>query len=202
MRSLIQLSRPQDLFDVVKIVQSKAVPISRRNVLSVFLQKTLFKDIPEVGREELLAEEKFQSVSASWLETIVCSSTAMIVVANAIALFRDFVTALFQPELLGELRIRVMPVPAYLSRIPSAIRETIIQAGRSRRLIRLRYKSLDRNVEPYSFKYKVRTDGRGAEYLYGYDRTRGHTIKSFFLHRVQAVSIVPHEFQPRWVVEF
>jgi hypothetical protein len=49
---------------------------------------------------------------------------------------------------------------------------------------------------------KVTKQGYGAEYFYGFDRTRGQTIKSFFLYRVQRVSILPQNYIPRWPVEF
>ena len=45
-------------------------------------------------------------------------------------------------------------------------------------------------------------DGRGIEYFYGWDRTRGNTIKSFFTQQIQNVSILPTKFTPRAVVEF
>ena len=115
---------------------------------------------------------------------------------------QHFIDALFQPEIIGAASAVTMPQPAFFNRVPSAIREAIIEAGKTRRLIRMRYKSIDRTIEPYSFRYKVRRDGRGAEYFYGFDRTRGNTIKSFFLHQVQAVSILPEQYYPRWVVEF
>jgi predicted DNA-binding transcriptional regulator YafY len=85
----------------------------------------------------------------------------------------------------------------------TGLREAIAQAGRARQLIRMRYDNRDRDIEPYSFRYKVRKeDGRGFEYFYGFDRTRGQTIKSFHVHKIQNVSILPSQFMPRDVVEF
>jgi predicted nucleotidyltransferase component of viral defense system len=203
LRSWIQRTRARDLFDVAKIILSGEIPVSKRNILSVFLQKTIFKDIPNVGRAELLSEEKFGAVSGGWLSTIVCPANALIVAANAITTFRQFVNALFQPEVLSEIQLHVMPRAVFGERIPAAIREAIIAAGQARKLLRLRYQNRDRTVEPYSFRYKIRkSDGRGVEYFFGYDQTRGHTIKCFFVHEIQSVSILPEEFQPRFTVEF
>ena len=203
LRSWIQRTRARDLFDVAKIVMSVRVPVSKRNILSVFLQKTVFKDIPAVGRDELLSEDKFRTVSAGWLETIVCPANALIVAANAITTFVQFITALFQPDVMSAIAVRAMPRAGFGRRIPSAVREAIIEAGRARKLIRMRYSNRDRTVEPYSFRFRVRkSDGLGFEYFYGYDKTRGHQIKSFFLHQIQGVSILPESFQPRFVVEF
>ena len=203
LRSWIQRTRARDLFDVVKIIQSERLPVSKRNILSAFVQKTLFKDIPNVGRDELLSEQKFQIINSHWQETIVCPTNAIIVAANAITLFQQFINALFQPDLLLEVQNLRMPRVWYPYCVPSTIRETIIAAGRARQLIRLRYHGYERNVEPYSFLYKIRKkDGCGVEYFYGYDITRGKRIKSFFLHEIQSVSIIPEKFQPRFIIEF
>lgn len=204
LRSWIQRTRSRDLFDVVKIVQSGKVPIVKRNVLSVFLKKTLFKGIAVRGRDELLVDEKFSAITGTWNETIVCPKNALLLATNAVLFFRDFVNALFDAptlEALGESRFHGRTV--FGSGIRSGLREAIIMAGRARQLIRMRYKGTDRDIEPYSFKYKVRKeDGRGFEYFYGWDRTRGNTIKSFFVDRIESVSVLPTRFVPRDVVEF
>lgn len=62
LRSWIQRTRPRDLFDVVKIVQSRAVPISKTNILSTFLKKTIFKQIPMAGCDEMLFDQKFTDI--------------------------------------------------------------------------------------------------------------------------------------------
>ena len=46
LRCWIQRTRPRDLFDAAKIIGSGVLPISKRNILAAFAQKTLFKDIP------------------------------------------------------------------------------------------------------------------------------------------------------------
>jgi predicted nucleotidyltransferase component of viral defense system len=202
LRSWIQRTRPRDLFDVVKIVQSKAIPISKTNLLATFLQKTIFKQIPAAGREEMLYEPKFTQVEQSWDQSIVCPTTAVIIATSAIALFKDFIVALFEPEVLRAIGVRATPQVNYLYNIRSGIREVIIQAGRERQLIRMRYQGKDRTIEPYSFRFKMTKQGYGVEYFYGYDRTRGQTIKSFFLHEIQQISLLPEHYIPRWVVEF
>jgi predicted nucleotidyltransferase component of viral defense system len=197
LRSWIQRTRARDLFDAVKIIQNSPVPISKRTVLSTFLQKTIFKQIPMAGRDEMLYDSKFTNVEQSWLETIICPATALIVVANAIALFKDFINALFDLLLLQSVGAASGRAVRYGYNILSGIREAIIQAGKGRQLIRMRYHGRDRDIEPYSFRYK-----NGTEYFYGFDRTRGQTIKSFFLHEIQGVSVLPRQYLPRWVVEF
>lgn len=202
LRSWIQRTRPRDLFDVVQILQSGAVPISKRNILTAFFQKTIFKHLPNVGKEELLSDPKFNIVSESWDKSIICPMNSMIAAENAIVLFKEFIQALFAPEILQAIGATVASglIPSYS--INSVVREAIIEAGKARKVIRMNYKNRDRNVEPYSFRFKLTKKGYGAEYFYGFDRTRGQTIKSFFLSQIQGVSILPNNFQPRWVVEF
>lgn len=202
LRSWIQRTRSRDLFDVVAIASSQSIPISKRNVLATFFQKTIFQDMPMAGKEEMLFDSKFDAIAPTWSETIICPSRTFLVARNAIRLFRDFVDALFDPELLAALGTSTASKLARHFDFGSGFREAIIEAGRARQLITLRYSNRNREVEPYSFRYKWTKKGYGAEYFFGFDRTRGQTIKSFFLHRIQGVSILPREFQPRWLVEF
>jgi hypothetical protein len=203
LRSWIQRTRSRDLFDVAKIVLSGRLPINKQSILSTFFQKTIFKDIPNVGRDELISQGKFDTVSASWFETIVCPVNAIILAANAIATFVQFIHALFQPEVLAQIGRVAGAAAGFIRRIPSAIREAIIGAGRARQLLQMRYHGQERTIEPYALRYKVRkSDGRGFEYFLGYDRTRGQTMKSFFVHEIQSVSVLPTTFSPRFVVEF
>ncbi len=197
LRSWVQRTRSRDLFDVVKIVESGRVPISKTNVLSTFFQKTIYKNVPMSGKEELLFEKKFEDVSSTWDKTIICSTSALMVASNAIGLFKNFIQALFQPEILSAIGATVGIMPSYSYNINSGFREAIIEAGRQRMLIKLRYHGRDRDIEPYSFRYKS-----GREYFYGYDRTRGQIIKSFFLEGIEGVSVIPQQYSPRWAVEF
>ena len=202
LRSWIQRTRSRDLFDVVKIIQSKKIPISKSNILSTFFQKTIFKNIPTAGCDEMLFDSKFLDLERNWLKTIICPSNTIIVAANAIKLFKDFVRALFQPEVLRATGIAPAPATQYSYNIRSGIREAIISAGKAKQLIRLNYHNRLRDIEPYSLRYKIAKKGYGAEYFFGFDRTRNQTIKSFFLDKIQGVSMLPKQFIPRWVVEF
>jgi predicted nucleotidyltransferase component of viral defense system len=201
LRSWIQRTRSRDLFDVVKIVQSKAVPISKANILNAFFQKTLFKQVPMAGRDEMLYDPKFSEIEASWTKTVICPATAIMVAGNAISLFKDFVRALFDQATLQVIGGRSAPGATYPYNIASGNREAIIEAGKARQLIKMRYHGRNRDIEPYSFRFRM-TQDYAAEYFYGFDRTRGQTIKSFFLHQIQGVSLLPQKYIPRWVVEF
>ncbi|PZD75116.1 hypothetical protein C1752_00274 [Acaryochloris thomasi RCC1774] len=202
LRSWIQRTRSRDLFDVVKIVQSEAVPISNINILSAFFQKTIFKDIPLAGQEEMLYGPKFEGIENSWLKTVISPQSSIIAAGNAISLFKDFINALFKPEILEAAGFSQANVSPHNYNVRSGVREAIIEAGKVRKSIRMQYKGRERNIEPYSFRYKITQRGYGAEYFYGFDRTSGATIKSFFLHQIEGVSILPEQYIPRWHVEF
>jgi hypothetical protein len=83
---------------------------------------------------------------------------------------------------------------------PSHLRTPIMQAGAERRLMRLTYDGVRRDVEPYSLAYKQRADGHCEEYLYVYDRTGGSSgpgIKRFFNHKIHDLQILTEIFEPR-----
>lgn len=202
LRSWIQRTRPRDLFDVAKIIQSNKIPINKINILSTFLQKTIFKNIPMAGCDEMLYEKKFLEIEQNWGKTIICPATAIIVASNAIAFFKDFIRALFHTDVLHAIGAGASYPTGQSYNVRLGLREPIISAGKERHLIRLRYDNKERDVEPYSFRYKVTREGYGAEYFFGFDRTRDQTIKSFLLNKIQGVSILPQKFIPRWLVEF
>jgi len=203
LRSWIQRTRARDLFDAAKIIASGRGTVRKAEILRVFLQKTLFKGIPNVARDELLSREKFSVASGHWLTSIVCPINALIVAANAIELFVQFVTALFAPEMTGATGFRTQQgAVGAVRQIPATIREAIISAGRNRQLLTLTYSGLTRLVEPYALKFKVRKDGFAGEYFYGYDRTKDQSIKSFLLNKVQAAQARAEAFTPRFYVDF
>ena len=96
------------------------------------------------------------------------------------------------------------PAPSYFS---SDVRGVIINAGRERKMVELRYHGYDRLVEPYSMEYYVRkSDGVGQEYFWGYDTSGGESgqlsIKRFICDQIESVNSTEHNFFPRFAVEF
>lgn len=200
LRSWIQRTRSRDLFDIVYIIQSKIIPISYRNILSAFLKKTIYKDIVNVGKEEMLYDGKFKTIEVSWQDTLVCPRNTVIAVANAIELFKNFVSALFSEgnleSSLGSDYFR-RQLSYFRFKVLAGVREAIIASARERKLIQMTYSDRARVIEPYSFKYAK----QGYENFYGWDRTRGNHIKCFNLYKVQGVSILPDIYSPRYTIE-
>ncbi|MCB0020064.1 MAG: nucleotidyl transferase AbiEii/AbiGii toxin family protein [Anaerolineales bacterium] len=232
LRCWIQRTRPRDLFDIVSIIRSGAVPLAYENIMAAFLEKTIYKRVPLAGRDEMLYGAKFVQVETHWGPAIRCPAGSCLEANDAVMLFKDFIARLFTTDYirlaLGGLAPSwpISPTPAMApprffggtgqAAVPAdtaetwadrqqqerfGTREAIIAAGRARRLIRLRYGDNDRDIEPYSFRYKNR-DGQEYEYFYGFDRSRGNHIKSFFLHKIRGVSILPDSYEPRWEIEF
>ncbi|MBD3398331.1 hypothetical protein GF412_03920 [Candidatus Micrarchaeota archaeon] len=202
LRSWIQRTRPRDLFDMATIIKSGAIPINHGQIMNAFLQKTVYKNIPTANQEELLYEEKFEVIENSWDSTIICPRDSRIIAKNAVDLFSDFVETLFSKKTIGLFKGASPQTGFGHYDYRSGIRESIISAGKAQRLIRMRYRGIDRDIEPYSFRYRLTKGGYGGEYFYGFDRTRGDTIKSFLLPKVEKVSILPQIYSPRWLVEF
>lgn len=88
---------------------------------------------------------------------------------------------------------------------PSALRDPIMEAGADRRLLRLIYDGVQRNVEPYSLTYKQRKDGHREEYFYVWDRTGGRQsdpgIKALRNHKISQLEVTEERFEPRYPIE-
>ena len=87
----------------------------------------------------------------------------------------------------------------------SNYRDTIMEAGRLKRLLRLVYDGYERLVEPYALAFKRRKDGVAQEYFYAYDLSGGRNhqtgIKSFISDNVQSVQLTENTFAPRFAIE-
>lgn len=202
LRSWIQRTRPRDLHDITTIVHNRPIPICIPNILTTFLQKTIFKQVPLAGRDEMLFPGKFELVTEHWQRAMAIPPAHKRDAAAAIATFHQFIHELYDPLTLAETGVAAASSTPYPYNIQSGRRETLISAGQANNLVRIRYGQVERDIEPYSFRYKVTQKGVGAEYFYGFDRSRGESIKSFILHRIDGVSILPQTYQPRWPVEF
>lgn len=217
LKSILQRKMAQDLFDFVYVLfLNREVPVNKGLVLSTFLRKTIFENAQDEAKEQLL-NISFSDVRPFWGK-IVSPAATLIDFDRAVSAFREVILSVFAGP-----RMRIIPSYARAS-IPvspggfgisntkpsyffSDVRDIIINAGRSRTLVRMVYDDYERLVEPYSFRYKIRkSDNVGKEYFYGYDRTGGKSgelgIKSFIPDKIGSISPTNTPFSPRWVVEF
>lgn len=196
LRCLLQRRYCYDLFDVVYATfLARDVDIDRSEVISTFLRKTIFGASPYAAKM-LLLDLPLDLFRGFWGK-VVCPAESRIEFDAAIEALTIGVGQLFGPQSLGA------NVAGHF--FPSKLRNPILEAGTTRKLLRVRYDGVTRLVEPYSLVFKRRKDGSAFEYLYVYDRTgglrSGPGIKSFVQHKVQALEITADEFEPQFSIE-
>jgi hypothetical protein len=133
----------------------------------------------------------------AWEKYIVCPLRSWIDFDSATERFVQLMDELF--EVAGS---QTEPSLAFF---PPEMRNTIMDAGMQRRLMRARYHGIDRIVEPYSLAYKRPRNGVAREYLYVWDRTGGRTsgpgIKTFLNQDIEALELLEERFEPRYEIE-
>lgn len=195
LKCLIQRRHSNDLYDLV-YATFLAPPegLDRRAVVSTFLQKTIFERSPGAAREILLGIPLafFKGV---WNKYIVCPAVSRMEFPAVEEAFQSTIHALFDPFGLGR---------ATRAFVAAEHRNPILDAGAARRLVRVTYGGVEREVEPYALAYKRRQDGAAFEYFYGYDRTGGSSgpgIKAFLPDKIQGVESTEVEFEPQFEIE-
>lgn len=169
------------------------VDVDRGELLSVFLRKTIFGSGPGAARELLLGLPT-ELLRGFWGKVVVPSASRMSF-DDAIAAFRSGVSDLFAPYGRAPQR--------ELAFFPSQLRNPILDAGASRKLLQLTYDGISRIVEPYSLEFKRRRDGVANEYLYVWDRTGGKSgpgVKAFFHFKIANLEILDETFEPQYEI--
>lgn len=196
LKCLLQRRHSFDLFDLVYgAFMSHGIEVDRSELIRTFFNKTIFGTSP-LGAKELLVNLPFDILKGYWGKVLV-PATSRFSFDQALEAFREGLD-----ELFGEFG-QVQRVAAAF--FPSAIRNPILEAGGSRRLLQVRYSGVTRVMEPYSLKFKRRQDGVGQEYFYAWDRTGGRTsgpgIKTMVHSRIEDLQVLDEEFKPRFEVE-
>ena len=182
-------------------------------MITTFLKKSIFEPRPEEARRELLAIP-LNDYKTSWAALLVPAVSTFafdFVVDNFIGLIDSLFGAMASTPAFvsspqrGSERFPDIPI-ADFSLCPGNIRNRILEAGRSRRMIEMMYTGYNRLVEPYRLEYYVRKrDGIGNEYFWGWDNSGGSSgktgIKMFFCDKISEVSITDKSYEPRYPVE-
>ncbi len=198
MKCLLQRRSSFDLFDLVySILVNKDVSVDRTAVVKTFLSKTIFAPSPHAAKNLLLAVP-FETLRWYWDNKIVCARRSLLDFSTAVHGFKEELGSLFSA--FGDSR------HGQLAFFPADKRDPIMEAGRSRTLLRLTYAGVERMVEPYSLQFKRRTsDGVGQEYLYVWDTTGGRSsgpgIKSLLNGGIARIENTEIPFAPRFEVE-
>jgi predicted nucleotidyltransferase component of viral defense system len=204
LKALLHRQHSPDLYDFVyAIFFQKILDISRFEVISTFLKKTIYEPNPEIAKG-LLLELPFQVIRSLWNQFLVCPKLSLISFDDAETWFRTVIAELFG---LLQPQPAFAPTGGHIS--PSYFRprnrDVIFEAGRLQRLLRIVYEGVSRIVEPYSLTFKRRKDGVASEYFYAWDRSGGHSghigIKSFFSEKVQSIQMTEESFVPRFPIE-
>jgi predicted nucleotidyltransferase component of viral defense system len=197
LKCLLQRQHVPDVYDLVySVFINRDIAVNRGEVLMAFFRKTIYQRSPGVARQ-LLLELPLYTLKSAWSKYIVAPAQGIVDFDGALSQFQMLIN-----ELFGEYPVGGRAAFAFF---PSNLRAPIMQAGAERRLIRLTYDGVRREVEPYSLMYKQRRDGHGEEYLYVYDRTGGRTsgpgLKSYFNHKIKDLEILEERFEPRYPIE-
>ncbi|WP_338695240.1 nucleotidyl transferase AbiEii/AbiGii toxin family protein [Bradyrhizobium sp. 26S5] len=223
--TLLHRRNPVDLFDLLyAIVFRDQFGVSRREVVTTFLKKSIFEANPTDARDQLRAVPiaNFRGLWTSLVAPVASLFNFDFVATN----FQGLVDSLFaliivpQPAFSGggggALAPRILRPSGGIERsisggfrnyFSSDVRNTIISAGRSGTMVQLSYDGYDRLIEPYKLEYYVRKkDGQGLEYFWGWDTSGGKSgktgIKQFICDKIVSVHSTNRQFQPRFAVEF
>ena len=196
LKCLLQRRHSADLYDYVHWLMF-GVPsdISRREILGTVLRMTIFERSPG-ALQGLLLELPFTVLRNLWDRYIVAPRPSLVAFDDAVARFTQHITELFT----GYAH------PSHSTAFfPARFRNPIMDAASDFRLLKMRYHSVDRIIEPYALVYKLRKDGEAQEYFYAWDRTggtnSGEGIKSFIQSGIEAIEVIPEHFEPRFQVE-
>lgn len=195
LKCLLQRRHSADLYDFVcATFINPSIEINQKEVVSTFLKMTIFGSGPGIVKE-LLYNLPFHIIRGLWQQHLIFPRDGAIEFDSAVNRFKLTVDSMFGalPPMRGEFAF-----------FPSHLRNPIMEAGYTMTLLRIVYRGFEREVEPYSLKYKVRQDGVAREYLYVYDRSGGRSapgLKSLIHQGIQGISNTDIEFEPRYEVE-
>lgn len=215
LKALLQRQYSPDLYDFIfTVFFQKIIDVDRLEIIKTFLKKTIYEPNPMVAKN-LLLEVPFQTLKAFWNQYLACPRQSLINFDEAENQYK-----LVIPQMFGLLQPSYATVGGggftggygggfgdgySLNYFSSNYRNIIMEAGRRRKVLRMTYDGLIRMVEPYSLAYKVRKDGVGREYFYGWDRTGGRsgqmTIKSYTQDKIQSLELTDETFEPRFPIE-
>jgi len=195
LKCLLQRRYCYDIFDLVYgAFISRDIEIDRSEMMQVFLRKTIFGASPAAAKG-LLLDLPLDLFRGYWGKVIVPAATSFSF-DEAIAKLRAGVEDLFAPLGTGLGNVNAF--------FPSQLSNIILQAGSERRLLRLTYDGIEREVEPYKLAFKRPQTGPASEYLYVWDRTGGHSgpgTKSLFHYKIHGLELLDETFDPQFTVE-
>ncbi len=197
LKCLIQRRHVADLYDYVHWLFFRAHDVDTQEVIGTFLKKTIYQSAPRAAYD-LFINLPFTALGSLWQRFVVCPAGSVLSFDEVKERFLAHVEEAFA-VFGGGAAWREL---AYF---PAKYRTPIMDAGASKKLLRLHYHGVDRLVEPYSLLYRVRKDGVGREYFYAYDQTGGRQsgpgLKTFVARDIDNLELTEQEFEPRFEIE-
>jgi len=225
--AMLHRRKPVDLFDLLySILIAREYPVSRLEVVTTFLKKSIWGPQPNLAKEQLLAIP-MMDYESDWASLLVPAPVLMafsFVTANFHSLI-DSLFALLTPAKPAPSIARVGNTGTGLRAIPRGIaipgilsgfsrvnplradtRQVLISAAHNRHMVDMMYDGHRRMVEPYKLEYYIRkSDGQGSEYFWGFDTSGGKSgrvgIKQFFCQKIASATESTNIFAPRYPVE-
>lgn len=227
--ALLHRRNPVDIFDLLySILIAREYPVSRLEVVTTFLRKSIFGPQPNLAKDQLRAIP-VAAFERDWSSLVVPAAT-VVAFSFVTANFHNLIDLLFAavtpialaPAALAPQRVRPLGRPGGrsmgfggservipftgVSPLGASARQTIIAAARNGHMIEMTYEGVRRLVEPYKLEYYVRKgDGHGSEYFWAWDLSGGRSgklgIKQFFCHKIVAATESLQSYTPRFPVE-
>jgi hypothetical protein len=191
----LQRQHAPDLFDYAYTIKLLGGTLNKKDVVEVFVKKTIFERNPHVLKT-ILKSTPFDYFELTWVKGIICAKAIIFEVKEAISLFLADLEELFS----------IYPDNGYINfaYFGPNLRIPIMEAGRKQVLLKIRYNNADRIVEPYSLKYMQRKDGVQREYLYVYKRTGGSSgpgVQTLVADGFQSIEVLDEKFEPQFPIE-
>ncbi|HEV2702901.1 MAG TPA: nucleotidyl transferase AbiEii/AbiGii toxin family protein, partial [Steroidobacteraceae bacterium] len=177
--AMLHRRKPADMFDLLyAILIAREYPVSRLEIISTFLRKSIFEPEPDLAKNELLAIP-IAAFERDW-STLVVPAAALLAFSYAVGNFHALIESLFAAIIpavriptgfaspLGRLglapgRIAGAGAFARVSPLAPGPRNVIVSAARNGHMIEMQYDGIRRVVEPYKLEYYVRkTDHVGS----------------------------------------
>jgi predicted nucleotidyltransferase component of viral defense system len=221
--ALLHRRKPVDLYDLLyAVLIARDYPVARLEVVSTFLEKSIFEPQPNLAKEQLLAIP-LDAFEAIWPSLIVPAAT-LIAFSFVTANFHALVDSLFAllipvaPALSSVIRAPSRPLGGVggfsggyqglggVSPLRANTRQVLVAAAQNRHMVEMVYDGYTRLVEPYKLEYYVRkSDGHGSEYFWGWDTSGGKSgrvgIKQFFCHKIASAVESVRTFVPKYPVK-
>lgn len=196
LKCLLQRRHSFDLYDLVyAMFFDRSIEVDRSVVVSTFLRKTIFERSPGAARAILLGLP-LTIMRAAFDKYVAAPVSSRFSFDDAVSAFANVIQSFFEGFSSTDRFQYAFFGPQH--------RNTIMEAGAAKRLLRLRYHGRDRVIEPYALAYKRAIGKDPAEYFYAYDRSqhgKGPSIKTFLSHGVEALELLDETFEPQYEIE-